>query len=314
MFTPQFALAQWPVVKYKNGTVGVKNEGGEVHVQSKELRVNGNLNIEGKLVVNGSDFTVLNSRSDFTVLNSRISNLDQTLGINSSHMVNSSSNVSVLSVLEDVKKTINTLVSQPSSVSSFGNTPGTVIMQGSTEYKAVAWEPEHLEGWYSNSYTGSCHQSSASFVDVMVREGVSYDEIFTNCSWPVLTESLAGRYGVNSCQNVNASSGCSWKMTSPLSKACVLMILVDKFAHENWKMMGAPEYANIGYGGVTFKRTSSGTNLPRCMPPGGDRYQYNGTHWICICHRAYVGSTCEILNVVPIVNDAFQNAFRACIS
>lgn len=127
MFTPQFALAQWPVVKYKNGTVGVKNEGGEVHVQSKELRVNGNLNIEGKLVVNGSDFTVLNSR---------ISNLDQTLGINSSHMVNSSSNVSVLSVLEDVKKTINTLVSQPSSVSSFGNTPGTVIMQGSTEYKS----------------------------------------------------------------------------------------------------------------------------------------------------------------------------------
>ena len=35
------ARANWPIFKYKNGTVGVKNEGGEVHVNSDVFSIVG---------------------------------------------------------------------------------------------------------------------------------------------------------------------------------------------------------------------------------------------------------------------------------
>ena len=35
LFTPYLASANWPVARYTNGTVGLINDGGEVHVQSE---------------------------------------------------------------------------------------------------------------------------------------------------------------------------------------------------------------------------------------------------------------------------------------
>ena len=32
---------------------------------------------------------------------------------------------------------------------------------------------------------------------------------------------------------------------------------------------------------------------PKCMPPGGDKLQYNGTHWFCVCVENWSGKTCE---------------------
>ena len=32
---------------------------------------------------------------------------------------------------------------------------------------------------------------------------------------------------------------------------------------------------------------------PKCMPPGGDKLQYNGTHWFCVCAENWSGETCE---------------------
>jgi len=32
---------------------------------------------------------------------------------------------------------------------------------------------------------------------------------------------------------------------------------------------------------------------PKCMPPGGDKLQYNGTHWFCVCAEGWTGETCE---------------------
>ena len=43
--------ATWPIVRYKNGTVGVKNDGGTVQVQSTDLLVDGNLSVSGSLFV-----------------------------------------------------------------------------------------------------------------------------------------------------------------------------------------------------------------------------------------------------------------------
>ena len=50
-----FSGATWPIVKYTNGTVGVKNDGGTVQVQSTHLMVDGNLSVAGRLIVQGRD-------------------------------------------------------------------------------------------------------------------------------------------------------------------------------------------------------------------------------------------------------------------
>ena len=44
---PCLVGANWPVARYQNGTVGLRNDDGEVHVQSKKLRVNGDITVEG---------------------------------------------------------------------------------------------------------------------------------------------------------------------------------------------------------------------------------------------------------------------------
>ena len=36
------------------------------------------------------------------------------------------------------------------------------------------------------------------------------------------------------------------------------------------------------------------TGPPKCVPPGGDKLQYNGTNWICVCASGWTGDTCEI--------------------
>ena len=50
-----FCNANWPIVKYTNGTVGVKNDGGTVQVQSTDMVVDGNLSVGGKLFVQDID-------------------------------------------------------------------------------------------------------------------------------------------------------------------------------------------------------------------------------------------------------------------
>ena len=56
LFTPYLASANWPVAKYTNGTVGLKNDGGVVQIQSTDLVVDGNVNVSGKFFVQDRDF------------------------------------------------------------------------------------------------------------------------------------------------------------------------------------------------------------------------------------------------------------------
>lgn len=32
---------------------------------------------------------------------------------------------------------------------------------------------------------------------------------------------------------------------------------------------------------------------PTCTEPGGDKLQFNGTHWLCVCKSGYYGDSCE---------------------
>ena len=53
--------ATWPIVRYKNGTVGVKNDGGTVKVQSTDLIVDGNLSVSGSLFIQDRDLAEYDS-------------------------------------------------------------------------------------------------------------------------------------------------------------------------------------------------------------------------------------------------------------
>ena len=54
--------ATWPIVRYKNGTVGVKNDGGAVQVQSTDLLVDGNLSVSGSLFFRDRDLAEYEER------------------------------------------------------------------------------------------------------------------------------------------------------------------------------------------------------------------------------------------------------------
>ena len=54
--------ATWPIVRYKNGTVGVKNDGGTVKVQSTDLIVDGNLSVSGSLFLQDRDLAEYEDR------------------------------------------------------------------------------------------------------------------------------------------------------------------------------------------------------------------------------------------------------------
>ena len=62
LFTPYLASANWPVAKYTNGTVGLKNDGGVVQIQSTDLMVDGNVNVSGKIFVQDRDFAEYEDR------------------------------------------------------------------------------------------------------------------------------------------------------------------------------------------------------------------------------------------------------------
>ncbi|CAL6318813.1 unnamed protein product [Bathycoccus prasinos] len=66
--------ANWPVAKYTNGTVGLKNDGGVVQIQSTDLMVDGNVNVSGKFFVQDRDFAEYEDR---------VSTLETVLGFNS---------------------------------------------------------------------------------------------------------------------------------------------------------------------------------------------------------------------------------------
>jgi hypothetical protein len=54
--------ATWPIIRYKNGTVGVKNDGGAVQVQSTDLLVDGNLSVSGSLFFQDRDLAEYEER------------------------------------------------------------------------------------------------------------------------------------------------------------------------------------------------------------------------------------------------------------
>jgi len=69
------ARANYPVIRFRNGTVGVRSSaGGEVHVQSDEFLVNGDVRVSGSVYVNDTDLKEFDNRA---------ANVENVLGIDS---------------------------------------------------------------------------------------------------------------------------------------------------------------------------------------------------------------------------------------
>jgi hypothetical protein len=103
-------------------------------------------------------------------------------------------------------------------------------LQENFEYKTLVWKIEVI----------SAQRSGTSFVEVMESEGVSEDE-FSDCSYP---------------ERYNGGVADDWERVSTFQRACVLAIVVDKLAKENWRLINEPQYWNNLYGAITFTRTT----------------------------------------------------------
>jgi hypothetical protein len=144
------------------------------------------------------------------------------------------------------------LSSPPSS-----ETPLSSVSQEIVEYKEIKWETYSYYADYN--YKSS---KGYSFTEVMKLEGLTDDEIFTNCSY------------VN--QPWNADIIISNEGTQTLwsySKACVLTVLLNKLAQDNWELVSVMEY-DEGFPNIEsitkpirFKRTTPITSSVATSTP-----------------------------------------------
>jgi surface protein len=55
------------------------------------------------------------------------------------------------------------------------------------------------------------------------------------------------------------------------------------------------------------------TGPPKCVAPGGDKLQHNGTNWICVCVEGWMGETCES-SLAPIPSASWHTFVAECLS
>ena len=134
------------------------------------------------------------------------------------------------------------LSSPPSS-----ETPLSSASQEIVEYKKITWNvgvDECLKsGWYCTNGI-----NMLSFTRVMKREGLSNDEIFVNCSYPEHWNSGYQLLGL----------GYPWNHAGSESRACVLTVLLNKLAKDNWELEG-PLENDIGLGRVAYSNPATYT-------------------------------------------------------
>ena len=113
------------------------------------------------------------------------------------------------------------LSSPPSS-----ETPLSSASQEIVEYKEIKWE---VYSWYTDS-SQYVFSKGYSFTEVMKMEGLTDDEIYTNCSY------------VNAAWRTPSGTNWGGARQWSYSKACVLTVLLNKLAKANWDLVSVMEY------------------------------------------------------------------------
>ena len=191
--------------------------------------------------------------------------------------------------------------------------PPPPLQISNSQYKTI-W-------WNTGVGAAECHQRGTSFTEVMKSEGVTENEI-SNCNYETFKSRQAG-YVYNGCDPLPGSiyssyyGWTSWYLASIENRTCVLTIVLDKLLQENWKLIGVPQYGNNDYGSMTFTKTyftePQISTPPKCVPPGGDKLQFNGTSWSCVCEPGWTGSTCEMGPTTPIPDASLKTFVSECL-
>ena len=146
------------------------------------------------------------------------------------------------------------------------------------------------------------------------------------------TFGIAGRYGTSSLTNVligfypstdhyvNAYVGEVMYFNSKLSnsdRSMVTSYLMSKWGISSSENTTCTE-SSIGESVSVISELQSelqSLKPPKCIPPGGDKLQFDGTNWICICYALYSGPTCEIkVKPIPLTDDTIDNANDLCLN
>ena len=275
--------ATWPIVRYKNGTVGVKNDGGTVKVQSTDLIVDGNLSVSGSLFIQDRDLAEYEDRVSF---------LETALGDPALLNLSNCSSVTYRSPTAYPKEATEwDYLSIPSVVSGI-----TQFSLSWTDIKSICTHKGYI---LCSSETFCTNYVPPSALDIPEHD-----------SWIAVGDSenewLTFRRGWNNriCKTHTEVAGSkpSWGTsnftgtTGDMYRAGLCCSVGDT----------SESMCTSNDNNTTTSVVSQLQSLtpPKCMRPGGTGLFFNGTSWICEC----VQNSTHVLHGESCENTCIQNA------
>ena len=275
--------ATWPIVRYKNGTVGVKNDGGTVKVQSTDLIVDGNLSVSGSLFIQDRDLAEYEDRVSF---------LETALG-----------DPALLKLSNCSSVTYRSPTAYPKEATEWDYLSIPSVVSGTTQF-SLSWTDIKSICTHKGYILCSSETFCTNYVPPSALDIPEHD------SWIAVGDSenewLTFRRGWNNriCKTHTEVAGSepSWRTsnftgtTGDMYRAGLCCSVGDT----------SESMCTSNDNNTTTSVVSQLQSLtpPKCMRPGGTGLFFNGTSWICECLQnsthVYHGASCE--------NTCIQNA------
>lgn len=266
-----FVNANWPVVKYTNGTVGVKNDGGTVQVQSTDLVVDGNLKASGNLFVQNQDFAEYEDR---------VSSLETALG-----------DPALLNLSNCSSVTYRSPTAYPKEATEWDYLSKPSVVSGTTQF-SLSWTDIKSICTQKGYILCSSESFCTNYVPPSALDIPEHD------SWIAVGDSenewLTFRRGWNNriCKTHTEVAGSkpSWGTsnftgtTGDMYRAGLCCSVGDT----------SESMCTSNDNNTTTSVVSQLQSLtpPTCMPPGGDKLRFDGRSWICGCADGWTGDDC----------------------
>ena len=275
--------ATWPIVRYKNGTVGVKNDGGTVKVQSTDLIVDGNLSVSGSLFLQDRDLAEYEDRVSF---------LETALG-----------DPALLNLSNCSSVTYRSPTAYPKEATEWDYLSIPSVVSGTTQF-SLSWTDIKSICTHKGYILCSSETFCTNYVPPSALDIPEHD------SWIAVGDSenewLTFRRGWNNriCKTHTEVAGSkpSWGTsnftgtTGDMYRAGLCCSVGDT----------SESMCTSNDNNTTTSVVSQLQSLtpPKCMRPGGTGLFFNGTSWICEC----VQNSTHVLHGESCENTCIQNA------
>ena len=263
--------ATWPIVRYKNGTVGVKNDGGTVKVQSTDLIVDGNLSVSGSLFIQDRDLAEYEDRVSF---------LETALG-----------DPALLNLSNCSSVTYRSPTAYPKEATEWDYLSIPSVVSGTTQF-SLSWTDIKSICTHKGYILCSSETFCTNYVPPSALDIPEHD------SWIAVGDSenewLTFRRGWNNriCKTHTEVAGSkpSWGTsnftgtTGDMYRAGLCCSVGDT----------SESMCTSNDNNTTTSVVSQLQSLtpPKCMPPGGDKLRFDGRSWICGCADGWTGDDC----------------------